>query len=165
MERAFTGEYWWTNDVGHYECKACSQRLFMFDHKYINRSGYPTFWNCLENAVRFISDKLPINKVTNAHECPTLKGKKPIMRASCSNVSTKVRISHIFMLFSARPTSDMFTMTVLHPLVYAIRSIQPVSTLLRSHGSRYQSLSVESVTILQGRRRSRNRISTSIMSY
>ena len=88
MERAFTGEYWWTNDVGHYECKSCSQRLFMFDHKYINRSGYPTFWNSLENAVKFVSDYLPVNKVTNAHECPTLKGKTPIKRATCSHVST-----------------------------------------------------------------------------
>ena len=87
MERAFTGEYWWTNDVGRYDCVVCTQRLFMYDHKFINRSGYPTFWNSLENAVRFSSDKLPVNKVLNAHECPTLKDKKPIKRAMCSNVS------------------------------------------------------------------------------
>jgi peptide methionine sulfoxide reductase MsrB len=47
MERAFTGEYWWTNDVGRYDCLGCTQRLFMYDHKFINRSGYPTFWNCV----------------------------------------------------------------------------------------------------------------------
>mmetsp|Transcript_4684 Transcript_4684/g.5740 ORF Transcript_4684/g.5740 Transcript_4684/m.5740 type:complete len:149 (+) Transcript_4684:540-986(+) len=85
MERAFTGEYWWTNDVGRYDCVVCSQRLFMYDHKFINRSGYPTFWNSLENAVKFVGDMLPVNKVTNAHECPTLKGKKPVKRCVCSN--------------------------------------------------------------------------------
>lgn len=47
MERAFTGEHWWTNDVGRYDCVVCTQRLFMYDHKFINRSGYPTFWNSL----------------------------------------------------------------------------------------------------------------------
>lgn len=57
----------------------------MYDHKFINRSGYATFWNCLENAVKFVSDALPVNKVTNAHEDPTLRGKKPVKRAVCSN--------------------------------------------------------------------------------
>ena len=89
MERAFTGEYWWTNDVGRYDCIVCTQRLFMYDHKYINKSGYPTFWNCLENAVKFVSDNLEVNKVTNAHECPTLKGKMPVKRCVCSNVSNQ----------------------------------------------------------------------------
>jgi len=85
MERAFTGEYWWTNDVGRYDCISCTQRLFMYDHKYINRSGFPTFWNSLENAVKFVSDNLSVNVVTNAHECPTLKGKTPVKRCVCSN--------------------------------------------------------------------------------
>ena len=87
MERAFTGEYWWTNDVGKYSCACCGQKLFMYDHKYINKSGYPTFWNSLENAVRFVSDAIKINTVTNAHEDPALKGKMPVKRATCSNVS------------------------------------------------------------------------------
>ena len=87
MERAFTGDYWWTNDIGRYECKCCKQRLFMWDHKFINKSGYPTFWNCLQNAVKFVDDAIKVNKVTNAHECPTLKGKEPVKRAVCSNVS------------------------------------------------------------------------------
>lgn len=85
MERAFTGEYWWTNDVGRYDCLCCTQRLFMYDHKFINRSGYPTFWNCLENAVKFRNDNIEVNKVTNAHECPTLKDKMPVKRCVCSN--------------------------------------------------------------------------------
>ena len=90
MERAFTGEYWWTNDVGRYDCVSCSQRLFLYEHKFINRSGYATFWNCLENAVKYVTDNIKVNKVTNAHECPTLKGKLPVKRAVCSNVSRKL---------------------------------------------------------------------------
>ena len=99
MERAFTGEYFWTNDVGRYDCVCCTQRLFMYDHKFINRSGYATFWNCLENAIKFLDDKTPVNKVTNAHECPTLKGKKPVKRAVCSNVSLS-SVSHLLSLIS-----------------------------------------------------------------
>ena len=29
-ERPFTGEHWWTKDVGTYSCVCCSQRLFMY---------------------------------------------------------------------------------------------------------------------------------------
>ena len=86
MERAFTGEYYWMNEVGQYECKCCSQKLFMWDHKFINKSGYATFWNCIENAVKYVDDKLKVNVVSNAHESPTLKGKMPVKRAVCSNV-------------------------------------------------------------------------------
>ena len=100
MERAFTGEYWWTNEVGRYDCKSCSQRLFMYEHKFINRSGYATFWNCLENSIKYVEDKLIVNRVTNAHDCPTLKNKIPIKRAVCSNVSNLIPVLHsIFAVF------------------------------------------------------------------
>ena len=59
----------------------------MYDHKYINRSGYATFWNALDDAVKFVNDHIQVNVVRNAHECPTLKNKKPVKRAVCSNVS------------------------------------------------------------------------------
>ena len=59
----------------------------MWDHKFINKSGYATFWNCIENAVKYVDDKLKVNVVSNAHESPTLKGKMPVKRAVCSNVS------------------------------------------------------------------------------
>jgi len=53
MERAFTGVYWETKDVGMYSCIVCTQRLFMFDHKFQNTSGYPTFWNGIKDSIRF----------------------------------------------------------------------------------------------------------------
>ena len=65
-ERAFTGEYWWYNDEGMYNCSVCSQRLFSFEHKYKNKSGYPTFWNALKDSVRFENDHLSVPEVTNA---------------------------------------------------------------------------------------------------
>ncbi len=63
-ERAFTGEYWENKVVGKYSCIVCSQNLFMFDHKYNNTSGYPTFWNSLKAAVKFRDDHLDIPEPT-----------------------------------------------------------------------------------------------------
>jgi len=33
-ERAFTGEYVWTLDIGTYACIGCTQRIFLSEHKY-----------------------------------------------------------------------------------------------------------------------------------
>ena len=66
-ERAFTGEYWWVQDVGRYDCVVCTQRLFLYEHKYINKSGYPTFWSSLQGAIKFTDDNLEVPEVTNAH--------------------------------------------------------------------------------------------------
>ena len=77
-ERPFTGEHWWTKDVGIYSCASCSQRLFMSDHKYETKSGYPTFWNHILDAIDFKRDKLSRPAYTNAHEDPTLKNKQPV---------------------------------------------------------------------------------------
>lgn len=65
-ERAFTGEYWWYNDVGMYSCLVCTQRLFLYEHKYKNKSGFPTFWTSLKDSVRFENDNLDMPEVTNA---------------------------------------------------------------------------------------------------
>jgi hypothetical protein len=50
-ERAFTGEYVWTNDLGTYCCVTCTQRVFLSEHKYQNKSGYPTFWNTIRDTI------------------------------------------------------------------------------------------------------------------
>jgi peptide-methionine (R)-S-oxide reductase len=71
-ERPFTNEYWWYNDVGMYSCRVCTQRLFTFDQKFKNKSGYPTFWNALKDSVRLESDNLEVPEVTNALQDPTL---------------------------------------------------------------------------------------------
>ena len=84
-ERAFTGDHWWTKDVGIYSCVCCSQRVFMSDHKYENKSGYPTFWNHIIDAVDFKNDGLTRPDYAGAFEDPTLKNKRPHHRIICSN--------------------------------------------------------------------------------
>lgn len=63
-ERAFTGAYWENKVVGKYSCIVCSQNLFMYDHKYSNTSGYPTFWNSLKGAIKFKNDHLEVPEPT-----------------------------------------------------------------------------------------------------
>ena len=89
-ERPFTGEHWWTQDVGIYSCVVCTQRLFMSDHKYDSKSGFPTFWNHIIDSVDFKNDHLPRPVYTNAHEDPVLKNKQPIHRCICSNCESHI---------------------------------------------------------------------------
>ena len=63
-ERAFTGDYWETTQVGHYSCVVCTQNLFLYEHKFLNRSGYPTFWTSLKDAVKFTDDNLDVPEPT-----------------------------------------------------------------------------------------------------
>lgn len=86
-ERPFTGAYWDTKDAGTYSCVVCSQRLFMFDHKYVNKSGLPTFWSHLKDAVKLTDDALEIATAHQYVEDPTLMYKQPVKRCSCSHVS------------------------------------------------------------------------------
>ena len=50
----------------------------MSDHKYESKSGYPTFWNHLLDAVDFKRDVLTRPSYNNSHEDPTLKNKNPV---------------------------------------------------------------------------------------
>jgi len=108
-ERPFTNEYWWYNDVGHYTCRVCDQNLFLYEHKFKNRSGLPTFWNSLSQAIRFENDRLEMPEVYNAEQCPTLQNKVPIKRACCSNVRNKLCCLKLMTgsLFSASRMSAM----------------------------------------------------------
>lgn len=77
-ERPFTGMNYWSKDVGMYSCLVCTQKLFMSDHKFVDKSGYPTFWHHIVDALNFKKDGLHNRPVySNAHEDPTLKNKIP----------------------------------------------------------------------------------------
>lgn len=46
-ERAFTGQYYETKDVGIYHCICCGEPLFSSQHKYDSGSGWPSFYQPL----------------------------------------------------------------------------------------------------------------------
>ena len=47
-ERAFTGKYWNEKTPGIYKCVACGQPLFSSDHKFDSGSGWPSFYQPIE---------------------------------------------------------------------------------------------------------------------
>jgi len=47
-ERAFTGQYVDTKTPGVYRCAACGNALFSSDTKYNSRSGWPSFYDVIE---------------------------------------------------------------------------------------------------------------------
>jgi peptide-methionine (R)-S-oxide reductase len=47
-ERAFTGEYVNTKTPGVYRCAACDQALFASDTKFESGTGWPSFWDVID---------------------------------------------------------------------------------------------------------------------
>ncbi len=57
-ERAFTGRYWNTKDAGVYRCVACGEPLFSSQTKFDSGTGWPSFWQPLdERAVETETDR------------------------------------------------------------------------------------------------------------
>lgn len=57
-ERAFTGKYWETDELGTYYCAVCGNRLFVSDSKFASSCGWPSFFEAVrKDAVEYHEDK------------------------------------------------------------------------------------------------------------
>jgi len=59
-EQAFTGAYWNNHEKGIYYCAACHQALFSSETKFESGTGWPSFWQP-------INDKAVINRVDSSY--------------------------------------------------------------------------------------------------
>ena len=56
-ERAFTGKYWHNTAKGTYYCAGCGEALFSSDTKYKSGSGWPSFWQPVdEQNIKVVMD-------------------------------------------------------------------------------------------------------------
>ncbi|MEM9029343.1 MAG: peptide-methionine (R)-S-oxide reductase MsrB [Pseudomonadota bacterium] len=55
-ERAFTSPLDKNYADGTYHCAGCELALFSSEHKYDSRTGWPSFWQPLQNAVGYSTD-------------------------------------------------------------------------------------------------------------
>ena len=47
-ERAFSGEFWDTKEEGTYQCVCCGTPLFSSETKFDSGSGWPSFWDVVD---------------------------------------------------------------------------------------------------------------------
>ncbi len=67
-ERAFTGEYYDCKEEGVYTCRCCGEALFSSDSKYDSGSGWPSFYQPInDEAVKYSTDYVLIYPRTEEH--------------------------------------------------------------------------------------------------
>ena len=55
-ERAFTGKFYDHHETGVYTCKCCGEPLFSSEHKFESGSGWPSFYQAVEDGKVETSD-------------------------------------------------------------------------------------------------------------
>lgn len=68
-ERPFTGEYWDAHDNGTYRCVVCDAALFTSKTKYDSRSGWPSFWDVLDEAAVVLKVDKSLGMARTEVEC------------------------------------------------------------------------------------------------
>lgn len=57
-ERAFTGKYWDTDEIGTYYCAVCGNKLFVSDSKFASSCGWPSFFETVrKDAATYHEDR------------------------------------------------------------------------------------------------------------
>jgi peptide-methionine (R)-S-oxide reductase len=101
-ERAFTGTYWDTKTPGLYRCVVCDLELFRSDTKYDSGSGWPSFWEPIDDDRVTLHEDTAFGMVRTEARC-----------ARCDS-----HLGHVFP-DGPRPTGERYCMNsaslVLHP--------------------------------------------------
>ncbi len=79
-EPAFSGEYWDMKDAGIYLCKCCAEPLFESDTKYDSGSGWPSFYQ-------------PVNEAAVSNHSDTSHGMVRV-EVTCSKCGS--HLGHVF---------------------------------------------------------------------
>ena len=92
-ERAFTGVYHDSKEDGVYNCIVCDEPLFSSDTKYDSRSGWPSFWQPIDDSKVEVKEDRSHGMVRTEALC-----------ASCG-----AHLGHVFP-DGPQPTGDRFCM-------------------------------------------------------
>ena len=56
-ERAFSGEFYDFFEDGTYHCICCEEKLFSSNHKFLSKSGWPSFFKAIDdNVIKYTED-------------------------------------------------------------------------------------------------------------
>ena len=72
-EEAFTGKYWENKNNGEYICAGCNHPLFSSETKYKSGTGWPSFYDYIENGIELGTDN-DLGYTRNEVHCTNCNG-------------------------------------------------------------------------------------------